>query len=134
MQLGKYCTILNREYCINGVDAVLTHQVNEPGRSEPDADEDAGELRETNAVARAQNAQVLEDVGEGDEAQRSQETQTQPLATQVDSNEGGRDSEVVDDGVHVEPERQLVICSDQLKSRATKLSLKFTKISKLRRF
>ena len=42
----------------------VTYQVDEAGGGEPDADEDAGELRQADAVAGAQQAQVLQDVGE----------------------------------------------------------------------
>ena len=44
--------------------AGVTYQVDEAGGGEPDADEDAGELRQADAVAGAQQAQVLQDVGE----------------------------------------------------------------------
>ena len=47
-----------------GLGGGVTYQVDEAGGGEPDADEDAGELRQADAVAGAQQAQVLQDVGE----------------------------------------------------------------------
>ena len=50
--------------------------MDEAGGREPNAEEDADELREADRVGRAQQAQVLEDVWEGHEAERPEEAQT----------------------------------------------------------
>jgi len=54
----------------------LTDQVDDPGASEPDADEGGYQLAEANAVRRLQDIQILQDVWNRHQPKRSSETKT----------------------------------------------------------
>jgi len=53
-----------------------TDKVYKSGASEPDADECGDELTETNAVGRLEDVEVLQNVWDRHQAQRSREPQT----------------------------------------------------------
>jgi hypothetical protein len=75
----------------------VTHEMNDSGCCEPDGDEDGDELCESNGRRSFEDVEVLEDVGDGHEAESPQEPEPDPRPVQVDGDERGRDREVVDE-------------------------------------
>ena len=67
------------------------------------------------AGARLENVEILQDVGNTHQSHRSQEPQAYPGPVQVDGDEGGRDGEVVHEGIQLQHEPELVRGCDELK-------------------
>ena len=114
----------------------LTHQVYDAGGGEPHGDEDGDELRQPDRGGRLENVQILEDVGHGHQAEGAEKAEawlglynrcihdtrkdrsfslTDPRPVQVDGDERGRNGEVVDEGVELQHEPELVARGDELK-------------------
>ena len=58
---------------------LLTHQVNDAGCREPDRDEDGDELCQPDGCGGLEDVEVLEDVGDGHQAQGAEEPQAWKL-------------------------------------------------------
>ena len=55
-----------------------------------------------------EDVEVLEDVWDGHEPHGTQESEADPSSVEVDRDKGGRDGEVVDEGVHLQHKPELV--------------------------
>ena len=60
-----------------------------------------------------EDVEVLEDVWDGHEPHGAQESEADPSSVEVDRDKGGRDGEVVDEGVELKHEPELVAGSDE---------------------
>ena len=67
------------------------------------------------ARAGFENVEILQDVRDGHQSQSSQEPQSYPGPVQVDGDKGGRDGEVVNEGIQLQHEPELVRGGDELK-------------------
>ena len=65
-------------------------------------------LQLPDAGAGLEDVEVLEDVGDRHQPQGAEEPQPDPVAVQVDRDEGGRDGEVVHEGEQLQHEPELV--------------------------
>ena len=104
--------------------------MNDPRRGQPDRDKDRDELGQsgtqtTNRVlsppsqpdagASLQNIEILEDVWDCHQPEGSQEPQTNPRPVQVYGDKWGGNGEVVNEGVELQHEPELVRGGDELK-------------------
>ena len=67
------------------------------------------------AGAGLQDVQILEDVRHGHQSEGPEEPQSDPVPVEIDRDEGGRDGEVVHEGVELQHEPELVRGGDELK-------------------
>ena len=61
-----------------------------------------------------ENVEILQDIRDGHQSQSSEEPQSYPGPVQVDGDEGGRDGEVVNEGIQLQHEPELVRGGDEL--------------------
>ena len=67
-----------------------------------------------------EDVEVLEDVWDGHEPHGTQESEADPSSVEVDRDKGGRDGEVVDEGVELQHEEDLVgSCNELRKGRVS---------------
>ena len=67
------------------------------------------------AGAGLQDVQILEDVRHSHQSEGPKEPQSDPVPVEIDRDEGGRDGEVVHEGVELQHEPELVRGGDELK-------------------
>ena len=94
---------------------MLSHQMDDPCPGEPDRDEEGHELGEADAGGGLEDVEVLQDVGHTHQPHGAEEPQPDPGAVQVDGDKGGRDGEVVHEGVQLQHEPELVTSRYELK-------------------
>ena len=95
--------------------AGVLQEVNNPSPSKPDRDEERDQLGQSDGGRSFENVEILQDVGNTHQSHRSQEPQSYPGPVQVDGDKGWRDGEVVNEGIHLQHEPELVRGGDELK-------------------
>ena len=68
-----------------------------------------------------EDVEVLEDVWDGHEPHGAQESEADPSSVEVDRDKGGRDGEVVDEGVELQHEPEFVRSSNKLEENKFKI-------------
>ena len=88
--------------------------MNNSSTSEPDRHEERDELGESDGGGRLENVEILQDIRHTHQSHSSEEPQSYPGPVQVDGDEGGRDGEVVNEGIQLQHEPELVRGGDEL--------------------
>merc|ERR1712223_631252 len=86
----------------------IFQQVNNSSTSKPYRNKKSQKLSKPDGSGGLEDVEVLEDVWDGHEPHCAQESEADPSSVEVDRDKGGRDGEVVNEGVELQHEEDLV--------------------------
>ena len=95
--------------------ARVLQEVNNPRPRQPDGHEEGDQLGQSDGGRRLENVEILQDIRDTHKSHGSEEPQPYPGPVQVDGDKGGRDGEVVNKGIQLQHEPELVRGGNELK-------------------